>query len=514
MMMADEFSDGKPWVDLSEEELLQGLKRFAGVDMQQTSDEDFRRQIFRVLKMDASVPIVSRVFMQKRALQEYLADSGLTEVVRSDSRQYTLNHGKVLVEAIAAGIETLEFRRKVGKKRRFDLVTHDPDALFNIIANQQRDQAVIEANDAERRQIAKRRDSRSMAAAGTKPQGRAVDEHDSRENAKAAGVKAERSRRYDDNECFVCGKQGHKQWNCPQSQQGKGGKGVHGQTHGQTPVQQQQSPSVPAQHTRSKTTGMAPASATPRASAYKTASKAVVTETDSAAPEPSRRNDDDYVYIRVPRERIAPVDYGLTETVQHQVSQSAGPQNAAPILHSVPVQAPAPASQQSCGDTSTISFARVSVLQPGGSGATSVDTVETELRLEALTQHVAGRLAIPGASGAAETRVLMDLGSGITAISEELVEALQGQPGMTQTALTQAFVGHARVVRSLGQECDIETQSCPLHLTIETRWGPVRFTMPFIVLPGGDDVVIIGQKPRREKLGIDVMAQLTEGTRA
>ena len=41
MMVADHLYDGKPWVDLSEEELLQGLKTFAGVDMQQTSDEDF-----------------------------------------------------------------------------------------------------------------------------------------------------------------------------------------------------------------------------------------------------------------------------------------------------------------------------------------------------------------------------------------------------------------------------------------------------------------------------------------
>ena len=174
---------------------------------------------------------------------------------------------------------------------------------------------------------------------------------------------------------------------------------------------------------------MAPASATPLASAYKTASKAAVTETEPAAPEPTRQNDDDYVYIRVPRERMAPVDYGLTETVQHQVSQSAGPQNAAPVLHSVPVQLPAPASQQSCGDTSTNSFACVSLLKPGGSGDTSVDTVETEPHLEALTQHVAGRLAVPGASGAAEAKVVMDSGSGITAISEELVEACRDSRG-------------------------------------------------------------------------------------
>ena len=201
------------------------------------------------------------------------------------------------------------------------------------------------------------------------------------------------------------------------------------------------------------------------------------------------------------------MDNGLNETVRHQVSQSAGPQNAATALRSVPVKLPAPASQQSYGDSSTILFARVSVLQPGGSGDTSVDTEETEPRLEALTRHVAGRLAVPGAPAAAEVKVLIDSGSGITARLEELVEAVQGQPGMTQAALTQAFFGHARMVTALDQECDIETQSCPLPLTIETPWGPVQFTMPFIVLPGGGDVVIIGQKMLREKLGIDVMAQ-------
>ena len=73
-----------------------------------------------------------------------------------------------------------------------------------------RDQAVIEANGAECWQTAKRRDGRSMAAAGTKLQGSAADEHDSREKVKVAGVKSERNRRYDNNDCFVCGKQGRK----------------------------------------------------------------------------------------------------------------------------------------------------------------------------------------------------------------------------------------------------------------------------------------------------------------
>ena len=147
----------------------------------------------------------------------------------------------------------------------------------------------------------------------------------------------------------------------PPSQQGKAEKGVHGESHGQAPKQQQQQQqqqltSGPAHYTWSKTTQVAPASATPTAGAsgYKTASKAVVAGTEPAAPAASTQKDDDYVYIRVPRGKVAPVDTGCTETVQHHVSQSTGPQNAAPLLESVPVQLPAPASQPCLEDSGTI----------------------------------------------------------------------------------------------------------------------------------------------------------------
>ena len=130
MMVADEFHDGKPWIHLTEKELKKELETFAGLDVQQTSDVGFPRQIFRVLKMDASVPVVSRVFMQKRVLLNNLADSKLPDVVNSCGRQYTLKHANVLVEAISAGIKPFEFRRKVERETRFNLVVHDPDALF------------------------------------------------------------------------------------------------------------------------------------------------------------------------------------------------------------------------------------------------------------------------------------------------------------------------------------------------------------------------------------------------
>lgn len=63
-------------------------------------------------KMDAIVPVDIRASMRNPALTKHHADSGLTDVVKADVWLHTLEHGKVLVEAIAAGIEPLEFRCK------------------------------------------------------------------------------------------------------------------------------------------------------------------------------------------------------------------------------------------------------------------------------------------------------------------------------------------------------------------------------------------------------------------
>ena len=73
---------------------------------------------------------------------------------------------------------------------------------------------------------------------------------------------------------------------------------------------------------------MTPASATPTAggSGYKTASYAVVTGIEPAATAASTQKVDDYVYIRVPRQKVAPVDTGRTETVQHHFRRALGRQ--------------------------------------------------------------------------------------------------------------------------------------------------------------------------------------------
>ena len=54
----------------------------------------------------------------------------------------------------------------------------------------------------------------------------------------------------------------------------------------------------------------------------------------------------------------------------------------------------------------------------------------------------------------------------------------------------------------------IRNQTNTLQVVIETPWGPVVIFTVFAVIPGTDNVLIIGSKTLRKKLGIDVMASL------
>ena len=115
------------------------------------------------------------------------------------------------------------------------------------------------------------------------------------------------------------------------------------------------------------------------------------------------------------------------------VSQSAGPQNDAPVLQLIGSGAAAGTRVAAVAWRFQNHF--VFACFGLAAGRVCLDTVDTEPHLEALTQHVTGRLAVTGVSAAAEVKVLMDSGSRITAMSEELMEVLRRQPGMMQTCL-------------------------------------------------------------------------------
>ena len=71
------------------------------------------------------------------------------------------------------------------------------------------------------------------------------------------------------------------------------------------------------------------------------------------------------------------------------------------------------------------------------------------------------------------------------------MESLQEQSEMAKIAFTLAFVGHAHMVTSLCQECDIVKLSCLLHLMIKISSCTVRFTIAVYRAPGGNNAFII-----------------------
>ena len=67
-----------------------------------------------------------------------------------------------------------------------------------------------------------------------------------------------------------------------------------------------------------------------------------------------------------------------------------------------------------------------------------------------------------------------------------------------------------QVVLANGWAGPIERQTCLLTVTIMTPWAPVSIRLALAVMPGEDDLLILGSKTLRGKLSIDVMKQLRD----
>ena len=123
-------------------------------------------------------------------------------------------------------------------------------------------------------------------------------------------------------------------------------------------------------------------------------------------------------------------DTGRTVTqVEAQVSQH---QQYAPPpeLHTAPVSLPrkqhepGPDYHEGKG---LIRYSRIKVLEPGGKGGARVEKLEPHV--EMLSEHIRGSLAVPGEKQGPnfEVKVLVDSGSGVTAIIKALARRLEIQ---------------------------------------------------------------------------------------
>ena len=103
---------------------------------------------------------------------------------------------------------------------------------------------------------------------------------------------------------------------------------------------------------------------------------------------------------------------------------------------------------------------------------------------------------------------MLDSGAGVSCISEKMAADLGAHFEGTRIVYPMTKTAKARVAD--GRELAIKNQTRRMNVTILTPWAPVEVTLSLAVLPGIDDVLIIGSKSMRERLGVEIMASLKD----
>lgn len=106
-------------------------------------------------------------------------------------------------------------------------------------------------------------------------------------------------------------------------------------------------------------------------------------------------------------------------------------------------------------------------------------------------QYVKAGLTVPvvGNMQPVSVKAMLDGGTGVMIILEEQITRMQAV--MLGLQLAELSQGQARVETALWEEGTVDAQTHPAKLTVESPWGPAIFTIPFVVLLGPGNLVII-----------------------
>ena len=104
---------------------------------------------------------------------------------------------------------------------------------------------------------------------------------------------------------------------------------------------------------------------------------------------------------------------------------------------------------------------------------------------------------------------VLDSKARISCVSETTICALQKRFPRVDMVRPYDSEQH-QIVLADGRAVPIEWQTCTLTATIMMPWVPVAIWLALAVMPGEDDLLILGSRTLREKLIIDVMNQLRD----
>ena len=123
---------GKPRDNLTDDELLKGLEKMAGIDEVVIEARKFKQDMFRILQMDPKLPVQARVQHVQQSLIAYLTNNELADTVRPRGR-WLAGWGKIVVDAILYGVAPEDFKRDVRDKVEFEQLGNDPNGVIDVL---------------------------------------------------------------------------------------------------------------------------------------------------------------------------------------------------------------------------------------------------------------------------------------------------------------------------------------------------------------------------------------------
>ena len=151
------------------------------------------------------------------------------------------------------------------------------------------------------------------------------------------------------------------------------------------------------------------------------------------------------------------------------------------------------------GDVERICVTRGEGIEERSGGAKGVD-------IEPLRYHFGAELVARGGKPLEPLglQVVLDSASDVRGISERLLEGMRRHFGGVDVSSLKS--GPCQVSVADGRALTAQYQTTDdLQVTLHAPHGRISFRVAFVILPGSDDVMIIGSKTLRESLDIDIV---------
>ena len=132
--------------------------------------------------------------------------------------------------------------------------------------------------------------------------------------------------------------------------------------------------------------------------------------------------------------------------------------------------------------------------------------------IEPLSYHCGAELVARGGKtlGPLGLQAVLDNASGVTSISERLLEWLRRHFGGVDVSPLKAGPYQVSVADGRALSARYQTTG-DLQVTLQAPHGRISFRVAFVVLPGSDDVMIIGSKTLHDSLDIDIVQAFHQG---